>query len=444
MRTDRTKELSIKLTEFKNEKDSIMKKVEDENKRSMTPEEKKRVGELLTEIRNTSEELQLAEEEISVEDKMNQARSSAVKPSVQTEDELQKKFPGIPERKLRFSNLGEQVRDIIEAHPSRSGRYSEKLSASIRANSGMGITAPADGGFAVQSNFAAGLIEPLFAPGGDAVLSRVKQTNITSGNDMSFVAIDETTQSGSVWGGITMYWLGESDLRTASAAKMRKIQLKLKDVAGLMYLTNDLMKDAPALSSRLETGFRNALKNELVRVIIRGTGAGQPLGFLGSSGKIQISAESNQAASTIVTENLLNMRERITPGSNPVWLYNPTCYKQLFQLQVGLGTAAALVSGQSIQSAGFQNLLGIPAVECPWCSVLGTVGDIVLVDLGQYEFIHQGGEEIAYSAHVRFLYDEMAMRVIYRCDGQMSAIAATTSPDGSTTVAPVITLATRA
>jgi HK97 family phage major capsid protein len=211
-----------------------------------------------------------------------------------------------------------------------------------------------------------------------------------------------------------------------------------------MYLTNDLMKDAPALSQRLENGFRTALRNELVRVIIRGTGAGQPLGFLNSTGMISIAAETGQQATSIVTDNLLKMRERITPGSNPVWLYNPTCYKQLFNLQVGLGTAGALVSGQSIQSNGFQNLLGYPAVEIPWCSVLGTAGDIVLVDLGQYEFIHQGGEEIAYSAHVRFVYDEMAMRVIYRCDGQMSAVAATTSPDGSTTVAPVITLATRA
>jgi HK97 family phage major capsid protein len=167
------------------------------------------------------------------------------------------------------------------------------------------------------------------------------------------------------------------------------------------------------------------------------------LGFLNSAGKISIAAETGQDAATILLENLLNMRERITPGSNPVWLYNPTCFKQLFKTSVGLGTAGALVSGMTLQQAGIQNLLGYPAVECPWCSVLGTVGDIVLVDLGQYEFIHQGGEEIAYSAHVRFLYDEMAMRVIYRCDGRMSAIATTTSPDGTTTVAPVITLATR-
>jgi HK97 family phage major capsid protein len=442
MKNDRANELSKKIGILEAEKEAIKKKLADEQ-RAMTPEEKKRVGEILTEWRSLTEELALENEELAIDELSNRARAQATKPIPESEDELQRRYPGLPSKQLRYTSLSEQVRDIMDAHPSMKGIYSQKLQASVRANSGMGITSPSDGGFAIQPNISSRLIEPLFAQGGDAVLSRLRQTNVTSGNDMSFIAVDETTQSGSVWGGITMYWLGESDLRTASAAKLRKVQLKLKDVAGLMYLTNDLMKDAPALAQRLETGFRTSLRNELVRVIMRGTGAGQPLGFLNSTAIVAIAAETGQPATTILTDNLLKMRERITPGTNPVWLYNPTCYKELFKLQVGLGTAGALVSGQTIQSSGFQNLLGYPAVECPWCSVLGTVGDIVLVDLNQYEFLHQGGEEIAYSAHVRFIYDEMAMRLVYRCDGQMSAVSAVTSPDGSTTVAPVITLATR-
>jgi HK97 family phage major capsid protein len=443
MRTDRTKDLSIKLTELKNVKDLIMKNIEDNNKRAMTPEEKKRVGELLTEIRNVSEELQLAEEEVAVEDVMSQARSKAVKPTPISEDDLQRKYPGLPEARLRYRNFGEQIKDIIDAHPSVTGRYSDKLQASMRAASGMGIQSPADGGFAIQPNISSRLIEPLFAPGGDAILSRVRQTNLTVGNDTSFVAIDETTQSGSVWGGVTVYWTAEGLEKTASSAKLRKIDLKLKDVAGLMYITNDLMKDAPALSQRLEFAFKTALRNELVRVILKGTGAGQPKGILNSDGKISIAIEDGQAAQTIVIDNLLKMRERITPGSNPVWLYNPTCFKQLFQMQVGLGTSGALISGATLQSAGIQTILGDPAIQCPWLPVLGTVGDIILTDLNDYEFITKGGEEVAYSAHVRFIYDEMAMRIIYRCDGMNASKSATTSPDGSTTVAPVITLATR-
>ena len=100
---------------------------------------------------------------------------------------------------------------------------------------------------------------------------------------------------------------------------------------------------------------------------------GSPLGLLNSSAKIAIAAETGQPAATVVTENILNMRERLTPGAiSPVWLYNPTVYKQLFQLQVGLGTAGALVSGQNIQScrhavdawaSRWLNARGVPCLE---------------------------------------------------------------------------------
>lgn len=445
MRTDRTKDLSIKLTELKNEKDLIMKKVEDENKRAMTPEEKKRVGELLTEIRNVAEELTLAEEDIAVEDAMNQARNKAVKPVVDKSDDLQKRYIHLPSKEDRYANLGEFAYDAIQSDARMAGKISKKLAANMEMAraSGMSESSPADGGFLVQPDQSARLIEPLFSSSGDAILSRVNTTNV-SGNGLKFNAIAETTKATSSWGGILMYWLGEGSEKTATSPKLREVELKLKKVAGLCYLTDELIEDATALSSRIETGFRVALRNALIKAIINGTGVGQPLGLLQSTAKIAISAETGQEAATIVTENILNMRERLTPGAiSPVWLYNPTCYKQLFKMQVGLGTAGALVSGQNIQSTGLQSMLGVPMVECPWCSVLGTVGDIILVDLGQYEFIQKGGPQIAYSIHVKFIYDETAMRLVYRCDGQLSAVATTTLEDGTTTVAPVITLATR-
>jgi HK97 family phage major capsid protein len=444
MKTDRVVELTKKLTELSGEKDSIKKKLDDE-KRAMTPEEKKRMGELLTEIRNFSEELALEQEELAVEDTLNQARSKAIKPAVQSQDDLQKRYIHLPRKEDRYADLGEFARDVIQSDSRTGGKISNRLAANMEMAraSGMNETSPTDGGFLVQPDQSSRLIEPLFGSNGDAILSRVNTTNVT-GDGLSFNAIAETTKATSSWGGINMYWLGEGGEKTASSPKLRKVDLKLKKIAGLFYLTDELMADAPALASRVETGFRTALRGALIKAIIRGTGAGQPLGMVNSTAKIEIAAEANQPAATIVTENILNMRERLTPGAlNPVWLYNPTCYKQLFQLQVGLGTAGALISGQTIQSAGMQAMLGIPMIECPWCSVLGTTSDIMLVDLGQYEFIQKGGPQVAYSIHVKFIYDETAMRIVYRCDGQPAVISATTLEDGSTTVSPIITLATR-
>jgi len=442
MKTDRVVELTKKLTELSGEKDGIKKKIDDE-KRAMTPDEKKRMGELLTEIRNFSEELALEQEEIAVEDGLNQARSKAIKPAVQSQDELQKRFIHLPRKEDRYADLGEFTRDVIQSDARTGGKISNRLSANMEMAraSGMNESSPTDGGFLVQPDQSARLIEPLFSTNGDAILSRVNTTNVT-GDGLTFQAIDETTKATSTWGGINMYWLGEGAEKSATAPKLRKVELKLKKVAGLFYLTDELMADAPALASRVENGFRIALRNALIKAIVRGTGAGTPLGLLTSGAKISITGAGG--ASTIVLDDVLNMRERLTPGAlNPVWLYNPTCYKQLFQLQVGLGMSGALVSGQNIQSTGLQSMLGIPMVECPWCSVLGTVGDIMLVDLGQYEFIQKGGPQVAYSIHVKFIYDETAMRIVYRCDGQPSVVAATTLEDGTTTASPIVVLSTR-
>lgn len=436
--SDRVIELTRQIDSKMNEYEAIKAKAQAEN-RLLTEEEKSRCVVLQKEVRQITSERDLEQDEIDMREAVNKSFRDPIRPSVKSEDELQRRYPGLPPKEERFGNLGEFVSAVIKAEPRMNGAVDRRLSRST----GMNETSPTDGGFAVQVDQSSRLIEPLFSASGDAILSRLNTTNV-SGNGMTFQAIDETTKYASSWGGIVTYWTGEGNEKTATSPKLRKVELKLKKVAGLLYLTDELIEDAPALSSRIETGFRVALRNSLIKAIIGGTGAGQPLGLLNSSAKIAIAAETGQPAATVVTENILNMRERLTPGAiSPVWLYNPTVYKQLFQLQVGLGTAGALVSGQNIQSSGMQSMLGIPMVECPWCSVLGTAGDLILTDLGQYEFIQKGGPQVAYSIHVKFVYDETAMRIVYRCDGQPAVVAATTSEDGSTTNSSIITLATR-
>ena len=80
-----------------------------------------------------------------------------------------------------------------------------------------------------------------------------------------------------------------------------------------------------------------------------------------------------------------------------------------------------------------------------YCSTLGTVDDIVLVDLSQYAMIDKGGINQAQSIHVRFTTDEMTFRATYRVDGGVLWKEALTpfKGDSTTTVSPFITLATR-
>lgn len=438
---ERIQELRNQIDGLMNEYDGIKAKAKSEQ-RLLIEEEKVRCVQIQKLLLDLNSERNLEQDEVDVRESLNTPMRSPIKPVLQSEDELQRKYPGMPPKEERFTNLGEFVADVIQAEPRMGGKISRKLQRAL----GMSEASPTEGGFFVQSDQSARLIEPLFdSQAGDAILGRLNTTNVT-GNGLSFNAIDETSRASTNWGGIAMYWLGEGLAKTPTNPKLRKVELKLKKIAGLCYLTDELMEDAPALSSRLETGFRVALRSALIRAIIRGTGAGQPLGLVNSLAKIAVAAETGQLANTIVTENIVNMFSRLDPNAvNPVWLYNRAIFPQLFQLQVGLGMAGALVNlpNGGIAVAPNTTLLGIPLIPCPWCSVLGTEGDLILTDLSQYEFITKGGIQVAYSIHVKFLWDETAMRVVYRCDGQPAVVSATTLEDGTTTVSPIITLATR-
>ena len=118
---------------------------------------------------------------------------------------------------------------------------------------------------------------------------------------------------------------------------------------------------------------------------------------------------------------------------------------QLFglELPVGTGGVPVYLPPGGLSATPFATLMGRPVVPIEFASTLGTVGDIMLVDLGQYIAIDKGGIEEASSMHVQFLTDQMAFRWIYRIDGQPGWSSALTPANGSATQSPFIALATR-
>jgi len=88
---------------------------------------------------------------------------------------------------------------------------------------------------------------------------------------------------------------------------------------------------------------------------------------------------------------------------------------------------------------------GRPVIETEYNATLGTVGDIVLINLRRYRLIRKGGVEQASSMHVRFTTGEQTFRAFYRVDGQMMPRSAVTPFKGGATksLSPVVVLATR-
>lgn len=222
---------------------------------------------------------------------------------------------------------------------------------------------------------------------------------------------------------------------------------------GINYATEELLADQNALMDITTQGFGEEFAFMIDDAIINGTGAGQPLGILNCNAIQEVSIESGQDDLTVVAENIANMWNRM-PASNRIkakWYIIQDVEPQLFKMGYKMGTAAipvfmppAGVGTGGLVGSPNGTLFNRPIQTIEQCQALGTVGDILFLDLSQYLIIEKaGGVKAASSIHVRFIYDEQTFKFTYRLDGQPLWNAGVTSYKGSVTRSPYISLAAR-
>lgn len=354
-----------------------------------------------------------------------------------------------------FGSFGEQLIAIAHAATgARTGKIDPRLTAiadyerTVLAATGASEGVAADGGFLVQHDFATEVMNGMLA--GGEILSRVRRIPLSSGaNGIKINAVDETSRAtGSRWGGVRAYWAAEAATLTGSRPKFRRVQLELSKLIGLFYATSELLQDASALESIARLGFTEELRFATEDAIIRGTGAGQPLGVLNAGGVVSQAKETGQTAATVVAQNIMKMMTRMPARNygNAVWTVNQELFPQLQQMYVAVGTGGQLVymPPTGLSGSPWGTLYGRPVVPTEYNAALGTVGDIILADFSEYLMIDKAAPEWASSMHVQFLTDEMTFRMTYRVDGQPSLASAITPYKGSATQAHFVTLATRA
>lgn len=326
-------------------------------------------------------------------------------------------------------------------------RLSGGVGRPFAAASGMGESIDADGGFLVQEDFSTQLMSKVYNVG--QVATRTTKLPISSGaNSISIPAIDETSRAdGSRYGGVRVYWTDEAGTPTAAKPKVKRLRLELHKIMGVCYATDELLADASALEALVSKAFSEEFAFKLDDAVINGTGSGQPLGILNSGALVSVSKETGQAAATVVFNNINKMWARMwAPSrSRAVWLVNQDVEPALntMTLAVGTGGVPVYMPANGVSGAPFGTLMGRPVIPIEQCQTLGTVGDIILADLGEYLMIDKGGLKADSSMHVRFLYDEMTYRFTYRCDGRPWWSSQLTPKNGSNTLSPFVALATR-
>ena len=317
------------------------------------------------------------------------------------------------------------------------------------APSGLGESLPQTGGYLVGSDRDTSILSRVYDS--SQLLSRIAMDPVgPNSNGMTYYVEAETSRAtGSRRGGVRFYWVAENSAVTTSAPTFAEMELKLKKAAAAVYVTEEQLQDTAALESYIMRIMPEELRFGVEDSILNGDGVGKPLGILNAACLVTVAKEVGQAAATITAQNIVKMWSRMWARSvtNAVWLVNQDVFPQLFNLSVPIGTGGALVfmPPAGISGAPYGTLFGRPVIVHESSATLGTVGDIVLADLREYQGIEKGGIQSASSIHVRFLEGESVYRFIYRVDGQPTWRSALTPFKGAgNTVSPFIALATRA
>ena len=346
-----------------------------------------------------------------------------------------------------FGSFGEQMRAIVLASRGTVDPRLTAINTIATRATGANESIGSEGGFFLQPNLAEEVIKQTHETG--MLASRCDSKNAEAmGNSLTINGVDETSRAnGSRWGGVQAYWANEAATVTASKPKFRQIDLKLNKLMALYYATDELLEDTTALGEIATEAFTEEMAFKVDDAIMNGDGSGKPLGILNSGALISVSAEAGQAAATVVGKNVIKMRGRLGSQyrANMAWFINQEVEEQLQQmtLPVGTGGVPLYMPANGLSGLPFDTLYGRPVIPIEQCSALGTVGDIVLADMGMYMLLRKRGIEAASSIHVRFIYGENTFRWTMRVDGQPKLNSALTPFKGSTTTSPFVALATR-
>ncbi|HOF18079.1 MAG TPA: phage major capsid protein [Phycisphaerae bacterium] len=255
---------------------------------------------------------------------------------------------------------------------------------------------------------------------------------------------DQTHASGTVYGGIQVYFDDELAQYTESKPKLARIELKLKKMTALGFASDEWIKWSPVtLGSWLIPKFGEAIGWKEDLVFLNGKGGGQPLGILNAPAKIEQAKESGQTASTFVLENSTGMfaRLKVRQEAKVAWLMNRTVFPQLPLFNIAVGTGGAPVFVQNAGDTPGQRLWGYPIIWTEKVPALGTASAVCLVDFSDYLIADdQSGPEVAQSIHLKFDYGQTAFRLTKYIDGQNETDAAF-QPYKGNTLSPTVTLA---
>jgi HK97 family phage major capsid protein len=360
--------------------------------------------------------------------------------------------PGAAVEKVAFKNTADFFRMVNyradELHAGNQiirNRIADQRRQVQEIMNSFGSAVPADGGFLIPETLRSQLLMVAL----ETAVVRPRATVIPMESlRVPIPMVDSTTNNGSVYGGIVCYWTEESAALTESQAAFGRIVLDAKKLTAFANVPNELPADASAFGGFIDQAFPKAISFFEDVAFMKGTGVGEPLGFIGCPATVTAAAVSGQGANTIVYQNLVAMYARMLPSSlgSAVWIASIDTFPQLatMALSVGTGGSAVWLGGGGLTNGASATppvtILGRPVFFTEKANTLGTAGDISFCDLSYYLLGDRMSMVASSSPHYRFNQDQTSYRIIQRVDGRPWIQSAITPQNGGNTLSPFVNL----
>jgi len=216
------------------------------------------------------------------------------------------------------------------------------------------------------------------------------------------------------------------------------IQWNINKIGGFTNVENELMMDSPqSIEVLLTQLFGLAVRAKTEHYVLRGTGAGEPLGILNATPAVSVTVDTDNTFAWADATEMLSRFKSV--GGSPVWVIHPGIWPDIGDFETSSGGG---VFQANMQAALGNNLLGFPILQSEHLPQDDNAGCVLLADFSGYYLFERAGISIAFSEHAAFTTDKGVWRFTQRLDGQPALKSAITlaDPQGSYTVSPFVYL----
>lgn len=316
----------------------------------------------------------------------------------------------------------------------------KRLSAVYGATKDMYEASGAAGGYLVPQEHVTRLLE--VAGEQSQVYSRVTKIPVNSdAGDFPVLNVfaAPTAGAGGTYGaaGVVVDTVPELATLPESQPTFENLEWRVHKIGGIVEVSNELIADsAVSIEALLRKLFSVRIASQNERNILRGSGAGEPLGILNSPVAVGITTATDNV---FAYADALAMWARFKAfgGGSPVWIMHPSVLPDLGVMTVASGSpvvwAGNLANGQPSSLLGYPILLSEHMPQA-------NNDDVLLADMSAYVMFERQGLSVAYSEHASFEKDAGVWRFTVRNDGQPWYRGPVTlaDPTGGYTLSPFI------